>query len=112
MPPPPKQRKPRRFHPGTVALREIRRLQKTTYRLTPRSTFRRQLFDILSKLDVDEAPQMRISSLAVTALQDALEAYLIGILEDAHMMALHSRRVTVMQKDIDIAVKIRPAAGQ
>ena len=41
------------------------------------------------------------------ALQEASEAYLVGLLEDTNMCAKHAKRVTIMSKDVDLARRIR-----
>ena len=49
----------------------------------------------------------RFSHDALLALQEAAEAYLVRILEDANYCAMHAKRVTIMPKDIQLAKKIR-----
>ena len=51
--------------------------------------------------------QLRFQSSALLALQDAAESYLTGLFEDANLCAIHSSRVTVMKKDLDLARRIR-----
>ena len=48
----------------------------------------------------------RIASAAVAALQDAAEAYLVGLFEDTNLCAIHAKRVTIMPKDIQLAQRI------
>ncbi|KAB1261824.1 histone H3.1 [Camelus dromedarius] len=76
-------KKPHRYRPGTVALREIRRYQKSTELL------------------------IRSGCSAVMALQEACEAYLVGLFEDTNLCAIHAKRVTIMPKDIQLARRIR-----
>ena len=96
-------RKKIRYRPGTVALREIRRYQKTTSNLLPRAAFQRVVRGVARGFDSD----LRFASQALVALQEAAEAYLVGIFEDANMCALHANRVTIMRKDMDLARRIR-----
>ena len=96
-------KKPQRFRPGTVALREIRRFQKSTELLIRKLPFQRLVREILQQ----RAAYMRITSSAVGALQEATEAYLTGLFEDANACAIHAKRVTVMVKDMNLARRIR-----
>ena len=96
-------RKKPRMRAGTVALREIRRYQKSSKNLLPRAAFQRVVRDVARGYDSD----LRFASQALVALQEAAEAYLVGIFEDANMCALHANRVTVMRKDMDLARRIR-----
>ena len=96
-------RKPCRNRPGTVALREIRRYQKSTELLIRKLPFQRlvrELAQDLSKINI------RFQSGAIMALQEASEAYLVGLLEDANLCAVHAKRVTIMTKDIQPAWQI------
>ena len=96
-------RKKPRHRPGTVALREIRRYQKANDNLLPRAPFQRVVREIARGFDSD----LRFASQAIVALQEAAEAYLVGIFEDAKACALHANRVTIMRKDMDLARRIR-----
>jgi len=96
-------KKPHRFNPGTVALREIRRYQKSTELLIRKQPFRRLVQEIAQDYKTD----LRYSGLAVTMLQQSAEAYLVGLFEDSNLSAIHAKRVTVMPKDIQLARRIR-----
>ncbi|CAL4933425.1 unnamed protein product [Urochloa decumbens] len=96
-------KKPRRYHPGTVALREIRKYQKTTDLLIRKLPFQRLVREIAQPFKSD----MRFQSHAVLALQEAAEAYLVGLFEDTNLCAVHAKRVTIMSKDIQLARRIR-----
>jgi histone H3 len=52
-------------------------------------------------------PDLRFQSTALMALQEASEAYLIGVFEDANLCAIHAKRVTIMNKDIQLAMRLR-----
>ena len=95
--------KHRRYKPGTVALREIRRYQKSTELLIRRLPFQRLVREIVAEFMTDA----RMQSTAVMALQEASEAYLVGLFEDTNLCAIHARRVTIMPKDIQLARRIR-----
>jgi len=41
------------------------------------------------------------------AIQEAAEAYMTSLFEDANLCAIHAKRVTLMSKDIDLARRIR-----
>lgn len=96
-------RRPHRYRPGTVALREIRRYQKSTDLLLRKAPFQRLVREIMQDMKSD----MRCQSTAVLALQEAAESYLIGLFEDANLCAIHAKRVTIMPKDIQLARRIR-----
>jgi len=96
-------KKPHRFRPGTVALREIRRFQKSTELLIRKLPFQRLVREIASEFKTD----LRFQSSAVLALQEATEAYLVGLFEDTNLCAIHAKRVTIMPKDIQLARRIR-----
>jgi histone H3 len=96
-------KKPRRFRPGTVALREIRRYQKSTDLLIRKLPFQRLVREIAQEFKTD----LRFQSTAILALQEAAEAYLVGLFEDTNLCAIHAKRVTIMIKDIHLARRIR-----
>ncbi|TKC35997.1 hypothetical protein EI555_001644, partial [Monodon monoceros] len=96
-------KKPHRYRPGTVALREIRRYQKSTELLIRKLPFQRLVREIAQDFKTD----LRFQSSAVMALQEACEAYLVGLFEDTNLCAIHAKRVTIMPKDIHLARRIR-----
>ena len=95
--------KKRRYRPGTVALREIKRFQKSTQMVLLRAPFQRLVRSICQGID----PVYRFQSQALLALQEASEMYLVGLFEDSNLCAVHANRVTIMKKDIDLARRIR-----
>ncbi|KAI1479638.1 hypothetical protein K445DRAFT_315422 [Daldinia sp. EC12] len=100
----------RRYRPGTVALREIRRLQNNTDLLIRKLPFSRLVREIaLTMRPADEG--MRWQSQAILALQEAAEAFLVHLFEDSNLCAIHAKRVTIMQKDIQLARRIRGVWG-
>ena len=96
-------KKPHRYRPGTVALREIRRYQKSTELLIRKLPFQRLVREIAQDFKQD----LRFQGSAVLALQEAAEAYLVGLFEDTNLCAIHAKRVTIMPKDIQLARRIR-----
>ena len=97
------QKRVHRFRPGTVALREIRKFQKSTDLLIRKLPFQRLVREIASDFKTD----LRFQSTAVLALQEASEAYMVGLFEDTNLCAIHAKRVTIMPKDIQLARRIR-----
>jgi histone H3 len=95
--------KAHRFRPGTVALRDIRRFQKSTELLIRKMPFQRLVRDIAQKIQAG----YRFQNSAVLAIQEAAEAYLIGLFEDTNLCAIHAKRVTIMSKDMQLARRIR-----
>ena len=96
-------KKPHRYRPGTVALREIRRYQKSTELLIRKLPFQRLVREIAQDFKTD----LRFQSSAIGALQEASEAYLVALFEDTNLCAIHAKRVTIMPKDIQLARRIR-----
>ena len=92
-----------RFRPGTVALRHIRKYQKSTELLIRKLPFQRLVRYIANDFKTD----LRFQSSAVLALQEAAEAYMVGLFEDTNLCAIHAKRVTIMPKDMQLARRIR-----
>jgi len=96
-------KKPKRYRPGTVALREIRRYQKSTELLCSKLAMARLIREIAQDFKTD----LRFQRTAIGALHEAAESYLVGLLEDTNLCAIHTRRVTIMPKDMQLARRIR-----
>ena len=99
-----------RFRPGTVALKEIRRYKKSTELLIRKLPFQRLVQEIAGDHKVITSPlcgKVRFQSLAIKVLQEASEAYIVGLFEDTNLCAIHAKRVTIMPKDIQLARRIR-----
>merc|ERR1712167_372066 len=92
-----------RFRPGTIALRHIRKYQKSTELLIRKLPFQRLVRYIANDFKTD----LRFQSSAVLALQEAAEAYMVGLFEDTNLCAIHAKRVTIMPKDMQLARRIR-----
>ena len=89
---------------GTVALREIHRYQKNTKLLIRKLPFQRLVREIAEEFKSDAT---RHQGTALLALQEASEVYLVGLAEDSNLCALHSKRVTIKPKDIQLTRRIR-----
>ena len=97
--------KRRHYWPGTLALREIRKYQKSTDLLIKKAPFIRLVKEILHrKLGKSE---IRMQCIAVEALQEAAEYYITNIFDDANLCALHAKRITLQPKDMQLAMRIR-----
>lgn len=99
----PVRRTKRRYRPGTVALREIRRYQRSTELLLRKAPFGRLVKEIAQAMKRD----VRFQSLAVLALQEAAESHLVQLFEDTNLCALHAKRITIMPRDMQLARRIR-----
>jgi histone H3/H4/ubiquitin len=96
--------KPHRFLPGTVALRKIRFYQKQSSCLhIGMLPFQR----LIREIGQDYKTDLRFSKEAMTLLQYAAEHYLVKLLEDANLNAIHAKRQKIEPKDIQLARRIR-----
>jgi len=100
-------KKPHRFRPGTVALREIRRYQRSSELLIRKLPFQRLVREIAQEFSLKDGKDIRFQSTALCCLQEAAEAYLVHLFEDTNLCAIHAKRITIMQKDIKLARRIR-----
>jgi len=91
------------FRPGPQALNEIRRYQASTDLLLRKRPFQRLTQEIAGGIGRD----LRFAASALLALQEAAEAYLVGLFEDSYLCAIHCKRVTLMLKDLQLAKRIR-----
>jgi len=96
-------KRPRRFRPGTVALREIRRYQRSTDLLLRKRPFGRLVRELAAWYRLD----LRFQPAALGALQEAAEAYMVGLFEDTQLCALHARRVMITTRDLHLARRLR-----
>ncbi|UMM36459.1 hypothetical protein L5515_008615 [Caenorhabditis briggsae] len=95
-------KKPFRYRPGTIALREIRQYQRSPELLIRRKPFERLVREISQEMKTD----LRFQSSAIEALQHASEAYLVEIFELTQLCAIHAKRVTIMPDDMQLARRI------
>jgi histone H3/H4 len=93
---------PHRYRPGTVAIREIRRYQKTTDLLIRKVPFQRLVREVAG----DFKNSLRFQGNSVLALQEASEAHLVNLFEDTQLCAIHAKRVTIQAKDIQLARRL------
>jgi histone H3 len=96
-------KKARRWHPGTVALREIRKFQKGTNLLIQKAPFQRLVREVATSHKQD----LRFQSSAILAIQEATESFVISVLADTNLCAIHTRRVTIQPKDLQLALRLR-----
>ena len=95
--------KPHRFRPGTRALMEIRKYQKTTAPLLEKKPFERVVRDVAKEL----RPGLRFKPESIQALQVAAEDLLVQLYEDAVTLAIHVKRITITRKDLLLAIRMR-----
>ncbi len=95
-------RKAHRFKPGTVALREIRRYQKTTDLLLRKAPFRRLVREIAQDVKTD----LRFQQSAMEALQEAGEIFMVQVLGEVNDIAIARGHVTIGDKDFALAKRI------
>ncbi|CCD23720.1 centromeric DNA-binding histone H3-like protein CSE4 NDAI_0C00590 [Naumovozyma dairenensis CBS 421] len=95
-----------KYTPSTLALYEIRKYQRSTELLISKIPFTKLVKEVTDQFTVEEQ-QLHWQSMAIVALQEASEAYLVGLLEHANLLALHAKRITLMRKDIQLARRIR-----
>lgn len=103
-------RKPHRFRPGTVALREIRKYQKRTNLLIPKMPFSRLVRDLV--VEMDPEGKTRFTPDALGALQEAVEAYAVSRIGGAQDCCEHAKRVTLMPHDLLLAVQLKEDDGR
>ena len=106
-------KKPHRYRPGMVALREIRRYQRSTENLIKRTPFKKLIREILQDYKIcPDGPgtpsvQVRFQSTAIATLLEAAENFIVGLFEDVNLQAIHAQHVTIMPRDIRLALCIR-----
>ena len=96
-------KKPHRYRAGTVSIREIRKYQKSTEMLIRKLPFHRLVREIAQDFKSD----LRFQSMALLALQEGTEAYLVDLFADTNLCAIHAQRQTIMVKDMHLARRIR-----
>ncbi|TPP52599.1 Core histone H2A/H2B/H3/H4 family protein [Leishmania donovani] len=93
----------RRWRPGTCAIREIRKFQKSTSLLIQCAPFQRLVREVSSA----QKEGLRFQSSAIMALQEATEAYVVSLMADTNLACIHAKRVTIQPKDIQLALRLR-----
>ncbi|KAK6183526.1 hypothetical protein SNE40_010996 [Patella caerulea] len=99
------KKKTKRYRPGFRAIKEIRAYQRSTKLLINKLPFQRLVKDITET----HFPGLRMqtAALALAALQEATESYIVGLFEDVNICAIHAKRVTVMPMDMKLALRLR-----
>ena len=97
-----KVKKPYRYRPGTVALRQIRKYQKSTELLIRKLPFQRLVKEVVRELY--PTADYRFQSTAVLALQEASESFLVSMFDDVNCIAIHGKRVTIQVKDVHVQI--------
>ena len=97
------EEKKRRYWPGTLALREIWKYQKSTELLIQKLSFMRLVWEIGQQF----LTGIKFQGTAVMALQEASEAYLISLFEDSNLCAIHAKHCTIMPKDMQLTQRIQ-----
>ena len=87
---------------GLKALKEIKRYQSSTDMLIKRLPFQRVVREIAQTIRTD----LRFQSIAIMVLQKVGEAFLVGLLVQSNLCAIHAKWVTVMTKDIQLVQRI------
>ena len=95
-----KIKKTRKYQPGTVALWEIWQFQKSTELLIRKLPFSWLVHEIAQEVGKCD---LCFQGSAIICLQEAAEAYLVGLMEDTNLCAIHAKWVTIMPKDIQLA---------
>lgn len=98
-----KPKKPYRYRPGTIALCEIRKLQKSAELFIRKLPFQR----LVREIGQDSNIGLRWAPPAILALQDAAETYLVKLFEDTNMLAIHAKNITITDKELKLARRIR-----
>jgi len=107
--------RPRRFRPGTVALRQIRKFQLSTDLLIRKLPFQRLVREVLQDhyaFSSSKSKAERFQAMALNAIQEAAEQYLVEMFEDANLCAIHAKRITIMPKDMQLARRIKGVQSQ
>ena len=107
-PPQFKERKPRKYRPGTVALREIKKYQTSTDLLFPKLSFQRLVKEVIQGECQDRDIQMKkIQIPALLALQCVCEDYVTELFSKSQRAAVHGKRVTVTPDDVHLVMDFR-----
>ena len=95
--------RPTRYGPGVVALREIRRYQKSTELMIPKTAFTNLVRELANEY---AGNVLRFSASAISALQECTEKHLVAIFENANLATIQCKRVTVTPKDFHLVLRI------
>ena len=98
-----KGQRPYKKKPGTKALQEIRKYQKSTKNLIPLRPFAELVREMIQNIQFD----LRVQRIAIDALHEAAESYLVGLFEDTQLCAIHAKRVTITPQDMQLVRRLR-----
>ena len=90
------------FRPGVMALHEIRHYQKSSVLLIRKLPFQRLVREIAQDFKTD----LRFQAAAIICLQEAAEAYLVGLFKDTNLCVIHAKRVMILPRDLQLARRI------
>jgi histone H3 len=99
-------KRPHRFRPGTVALREIRRYQKSTILLHQKQPIREVIKVLAEPLKDEKVTKVRFSAGVTTIMQALAEQAIITLLEKAQSLAIFSKRISVQRKDLHMVARL------
>ena len=91
------------FRPGVMALHEIRHYQKSSTLLIRKLPFQRLVREVAQDFKMD----LHFQAAAILCLQEVAEAYFVGLFEDTNLCAIHTKRVTILPRDLQLARHIR-----
>ncbi len=97
-------RKPHRWRPGTVAIREIQKFKKNTDLLIRKAPVQRLVCKIALKF---EKSNLQMQSTAVLALQEAADYFMVDVFSNTNLCTMHCKHVTIMKKDMVLACCIQ-----
>jgi len=87
-----------------VALREIRKYQKSTDLLIRKLPFQRLLRETIQSMKTRDS--LRQQRRAAEAIQSGVESFIVSLFEDSQLLTLHGKRVTVQPKDLNLAMRL------
>lgn len=96
-------KKPHRFRPGTVALREIRKFQRGSENLIRTAPFKRIVRELAQDIIQEYGKNLdgvRFQADSFEALQQAAESFAVDFLDRVNLAAIHAKRVTIQSKDV------------
>ena len=100
-------KKPHRYYPGTVVLCQIRKYQKSTELLCQKLCVAR----LIREVTQDFKMNLHFQATALLAIQETMEAWLVCLMEDMNLCAIHAKRVTIQPRDLSLVHKIRVNNG-
>lgn len=102
-----KTKKPHRYKSGTVALREIKKYQRSTNQLIQKAPFIRLIKELANDFLARDNKNWRFQPDALDALQEAAESHLIKLFEDTNLLCIHRKKITIKSKDMKLALTLR-----